>query len=210
MKMAENENRRSKLTRRLFRDSLKELLLEKEFGRISVNEICKRADMNRSTFYAHYEDQFALMREVEDEFLDCVKETIRQTDQESFYTQYLEFLRFIYENGKLFLLITTQNGVFRDRIIETACTLMQSVGLVPKDDPFSLRRVRYAAAGSLWLVEKWVAGSDDASVEDMADLLIRLYGMIGTAEQAAVSGSEKRNPLSADAGTQREPDPDLT
>lgn len=177
--MAENENRRSKMTRRLFRDSLKELLVEKEFGRISVNEICKRADMNRSTFYAHYADQYALMREVENEFLECLKEIIRQTGQESFYTQYVEFLRFIHENGRLFLLMTNRNGVFRDRIGETACELLQSMGIVPKDDPFYVYKVRYAAAGSLWLVEKWVDGSDDATAEEMADLLIRLFGEIG-------------------------------
>ena len=180
--MADHENRRSKMTRKLFRDSLKELLVEKEFGHISVNEICKRADMNRSTFYTHYEDQYALMREVEDEFLECLKEILRQTGQESFYIQYLEFLRFIYENGKLFLLMTNRNGMFRDRIIETACALLQSIGLAPKDDPYFGHKVRYAAAGSLWLVEKWVDGSDDATVEEMADLLVRLFGEIGTVE----------------------------
>ena len=185
MNMAENENRRSKMTRKLFRDSLKELLVEKEFGRISVNEICKRADMNRSTFYAHYEDQYALMREVEDEFLECLTAIIRQTGQESFYIQYLEFLRFIYANGRLFLLMTNQNGLFRDRIIETVCSLLQSIGLAPKGDPFFIQKARYAAAGSLWLVERWIDGSDDATVEEMADLLIRLFGEVGAGNQPA-------------------------
>ena len=72
--MATQENRRSKITRRVFRESLTELMLEKGMQKISVNEICKRADMNRSTFYAHYEDQFDLLREIEDEFLgkECI------------------------------------------------------------------------------------------------------------------------------------------
>ena len=36
------------------------LLKDKELADISVTELCEAADIDRSTFYAHYEDVFAL------------------------------------------------------------------------------------------------------------------------------------------------------
>lgn len=43
--------------------ALIELLEEKEFEYITVNEICKRAGVNRSTFYLHYENITDLLNE---------------------------------------------------------------------------------------------------------------------------------------------------
>ena len=37
------------------------LLDENEFDQLSVSKICKEADVNRSTFYAYYDNQFQLL-----------------------------------------------------------------------------------------------------------------------------------------------------
>ena len=37
------------------------LLKEKDISRISVSEICKRAEIHRTTFYVHYKDVTDLM-----------------------------------------------------------------------------------------------------------------------------------------------------
>ena len=47
------ESRRTQYTRRALRDALIELLADKPLARITVRELCERADVNRSTFYAH-------------------------------------------------------------------------------------------------------------------------------------------------------------
>ena len=48
-------NRRTAYTKTAIRRTFFELLEEKDFDKISVREICQRADINRSTFYRHYD-----------------------------------------------------------------------------------------------------------------------------------------------------------
>lgn len=48
-------------TRKLLTQALNELLREKSFQSITVSEITERATLNRVTFYAHFEDKFALL-----------------------------------------------------------------------------------------------------------------------------------------------------
>ena len=52
---------RVKRTRKLLEEAFVALLAEKTFHRISVQDIAERATVNRATFYAHFEDKFALM-----------------------------------------------------------------------------------------------------------------------------------------------------
>lgn len=52
---------RVKRTRKLLQDAFMALLAEKSFHAISVQDIAERATLNRATFYAHFEDKYALM-----------------------------------------------------------------------------------------------------------------------------------------------------
>ena len=51
-------------------EALLSLLEKKEFGYITVKEICEAAGVNRSTFYLHYENTSELLRETTQYILD--------------------------------------------------------------------------------------------------------------------------------------------
>jgi AcrR family transcriptional regulator len=55
---------RIRRTRGLLQDALRNLLEQKEFDKISVQDITEAATLNRATFYAHYADKFALLGEM--------------------------------------------------------------------------------------------------------------------------------------------------
>ena len=59
------ENRRVKYSKKLIQDSLLQLLQEKPLEKITVKELCERADVNRGTFYRYYEDIFDLFETIE-------------------------------------------------------------------------------------------------------------------------------------------------
>jgi AcrR family transcriptional regulator len=54
-------DRRSQRTRRVLLEALVSLMQEKRYEAITVQDIIDRADVGRSTFYAHYQDKEDLM-----------------------------------------------------------------------------------------------------------------------------------------------------
>lgn len=74
------EKDKKKLTRvdRLIRDAFADLLEEQDFMSIKVSEIIRRAGVSRSAFYAHYEDKFALINQIEQELFDGFRARMRE------------------------------------------------------------------------------------------------------------------------------------
>lgn len=58
------EDKRITKTKRNIKATLTDILQEMPFEKISVAEICRRGDISRITFYAHYEDKYALAEEI--------------------------------------------------------------------------------------------------------------------------------------------------
>jgi AcrR family transcriptional regulator len=52
---------RVRRTRQMLVQAFTELIHEKEFKSITIQDITARADVNRSTFYSHFPDKFALL-----------------------------------------------------------------------------------------------------------------------------------------------------
>jgi len=52
----EMQDRRIQRTRKVLQDALVELILEKGFDKVTVQDVIKRANVGRSTFYSHYKD----------------------------------------------------------------------------------------------------------------------------------------------------------
>ncbi len=74
----DKDDRRSKRTRQSLGDALIELMLEKHFEEITVQDILDRANVGRSTFYAHYTDKESLL-------ISQIEQVIR--DMEAYATE---------------------------------------------------------------------------------------------------------------------------
>ena len=57
----EKTDRRTNRTKKLLRDSLVQIILEKHYDLITVQDIIDRADVGRSTFYLHFRDKEDLL-----------------------------------------------------------------------------------------------------------------------------------------------------
>ena len=63
------ENQRIRLTKKMLKEALLHLLSKKAIDKISIYELCKEAQINRTTFYKYYGSQNELLDELENDFL---------------------------------------------------------------------------------------------------------------------------------------------
>ena len=63
--MAQKENQRIALTKKLLQEGLLRLLEEKSLDKISVTELCRESGINRATFYNHYNSPQELLTSIE-------------------------------------------------------------------------------------------------------------------------------------------------
>ena len=59
--MSDKNDRRSQRTRQALSEALVQLIQEKDYSTITVNDIIERANVGRSTFYAHYQTKDDLL-----------------------------------------------------------------------------------------------------------------------------------------------------
>lgn len=76
--MSSKMDRRKKYTQMVLKESLLSLLKEKPISNITIKEICEHADINRSTYYAHYSSQYDLLNTIEEEFINDLVNTLSQ------------------------------------------------------------------------------------------------------------------------------------
>ncbi len=102
---AQNLNRSSRKTRQLIKKTFAQMLSEKkELGKISVSELCKRADISRGSFYSHYDDIYGVAEDYENELIDTFFDNARLVEAQDimhFIDSVFEFIRQNNENYRL-------------------------------------------------------------------------------------------------------------
>lgn len=102
---AKELNNSSRKTRRTIKKVFAEMLSEKrELGKISVSELCQRAEISRGTFYSHYDDIYGVAEEYENELIDAFFDNARLCETRSighFIDSFFEFIRQNDENYRL-------------------------------------------------------------------------------------------------------------
>ena len=74
----EKPDRRIKYTKMVLKQALLELMSGKPINQITIKELCDLADVNRGTFYKHYNDQYDLLRQIQNELDSEIKSTIEK------------------------------------------------------------------------------------------------------------------------------------
>lgn len=74
------ENRNARRSRQMIREAFEQLVKERGFHKITVTDLVVRADLNRSTFYAHYPDIYGIVDEMQEEIIQRNMELFRQLE----------------------------------------------------------------------------------------------------------------------------------
>ncbi|GHO56669.1 TetR/AcrR family transcriptional regulator [Ktedonobacter robiniae] len=77
-----NVDRRAQRTRQVLWQAFLEIMQEKGFTAMSIQEITERANVHRGTFYAHFADKYALLEAIiREEFRDLLTSTLPSESQ---------------------------------------------------------------------------------------------------------------------------------
>lgn len=78
MEKKSTTDRRITRSKSAIKDALVLLLAEKEFSAITVSDIVNRANINRGTFYLHYQDKYDLLEQIQKDVLIDLSNISRQ------------------------------------------------------------------------------------------------------------------------------------
>lgn len=84
---APRSDRRVSRTRRLLREALTALILEKGYDAVTIEDITRRADLGRTTFYLHYRDKEHLFLESIEQNADELARQIGQIPAELLFNE---------------------------------------------------------------------------------------------------------------------------
>lgn len=176
------EDRRTRYTRTALKESLMGLMAQKDISKITIKELCQRADVNRSTFYAHYRDQYDLLRQIEDEILDEINANLTGFDMHDSGGTYriLEnIFCYIQDNSGFCRLLLSERGdvTFQKRVMDLCQGRYIEQWLAsPRDiDPETIEYLYlYLVNGSIGVVQNWLRTGLEKTPGEMAELLLRL------------------------------------
>lgn len=175
--MNTKNNQRTRLSKILLKNALMDLLSEKgSVTKIPVRELCERADLNRSTFYAHYSEPKELLEEVEAELLDATREHLQKIGAENdigAHRYLLSFLIYIKENDKPFrtLLIDAGDPEFRSKFMQQSIIqFVENLNIsFPKDQEQYI--YSYILNGSTGVIIQWMRSDYSIDENALVDLL---------------------------------------
>lgn len=181
--MSEKTDRRVRRTRAQMRAGLARLMQKKSIKEITVKELVEEADINRSTFYLHYTDIYAMLEAIEDELDDEIQTAIREypldpIHQDSSYPFIARMFSILEENKDICAALLSPNGdmkfVNRIEVLLTDTVLKKLSEQFPKH----IRDIRYVYAycihGCMGIVRTWLSDDTGGTPEHMADLTAQL------------------------------------
>ncbi len=164
-------------SRRMIREAYTELLKEKDLSKITVTDIIKRADLNRSTFYAHYPDVRGVTEEIENEIIAKMLDVLEGFRYTNFFRNptplLLKLSRYLEEDADFYRTLVRANGseIFMEKLKKVFTNHMINDSDIPdamRSSKMVSLRVCYFAGGIVNLYKQWFRGDLDCTLNDIA------------------------------------------
>lgn len=173
-------NQRTRISKLLLRNALMDLLKQKgDVHKISVRELCEKAELNRSTFYAHYNEPKDLLEELENELLTSTEEHLKKIGAENdvgAHKYILSFLKYIKDNDKPFrtLLIDSTGTNFRSKFMQQSIIqFVENLEIVLSKD-VEQYIYSYILNGSTGIIIQWIRSDYSIDENTICKLLFLL------------------------------------
>lgn len=156
---------RVRRTRRLLRDALVSLIVEKDYARISIREVTTRAEVAYITFYRHFESLDQLLMEVLEEglgeLMNRIETLAKQSDTSALEIEGRLIFEYIEQKADLFHILFKSQSVTRVRkkIVRNIAAIFQKscLPLARSNNPMTVAITsNHIATSLLALIEWWL------------------------------------------------------
>jgi AcrR family transcriptional regulator len=157
----QRQDRRSQRTQQALMDALIALLAVKPYDEISITDIIERANVGRSTFYAHYQTKDDLLKSGFERVLDILIQQINTKADQGLQLDTTLFFRHAQGHYEIFRTLVWGSGfevLTKDGHAALSAKFLESFKLLLSgraEPSMPLEVVSYTMAGTLLILLKW-------------------------------------------------------
>lgn len=186
------DDQRTRMTKGMLKKALVELLGERPLKDVTVKELCRRAGVNRSTFYLHYYDIYDLMQELEETIAGDLDKAIGDVlflkDQNAFSSFYTAIFTLFARHAELCTIMLGEHGdkafvgrlfaMGREKCVAEWMRLYPGAQQQQVDFYYT-----FVSSGCMGILQRWFDSGCRERPEDVAQQVERLVaGSIATLE----------------------------
>ncbi|AMC94117.1 hypothetical protein AOC36_08985 [Erysipelothrix larvae] len=182
--MEQKLSRKVRYTQSALKDSLIELMQQKSIGKISITELCEKADINRSTFYKYYKDQYDLLQSIEDDTLTWLQArltTLSGAKSERDFKIIESFFEYFNENSQYMKVLMRKGGniSFQEKLMGIVFSRVdQIINTQPHGSNLNRYYSIFMLSGALGILQEWLDNPDDIDEKQLAEIVFNIGGQL--------------------------------
>ncbi|HBU82775.1 MULTISPECIES: TetR/AcrR family transcriptional regulator [Paenibacillus] len=181
-------DRRKIRTKKLIRQALLELTMEKGLNKISVMDLAERAEINRGTFYLHYRDVADLVDQLKQEIFEGIQmlaielnpmEVRPYAERGEPYPSILKILEYLLSHADYLRVMLDPKGdlqlpiqlkeLMAKRMIQKFESHLPRESVIPWD-----YFLAFTASANIGLLTHWMAQGNDLSTREVALIMTQI------------------------------------
>lgn len=195
--MTKREDKRSRKTVKAIQNALLDMLAEQSLADIKIVDLCRRADINRTTFYLHYANTDEVQQSIREEIVGGIFERYRGESLLYALEHPLPFLNVCmkaitsYEGLENFVRHSAEAACFLEDLKKAFVTraLDEYYGETPNGTPYAYYLINFMTAGTLNTFTAWLLSDKK---QPLPSILDRCAKMLAAGREALTEG---RDPL---------------
>ncbi len=165
------DDRRVRMTKKILKDALVEIMRIKPIHEISIKKICETADINRSTFYHHYQSPQELYDDIINDISEDITAIVRakKNNNATNSSMISEILTYVEDRRELFLVILSDKGNIS--IGEKLTNIIGKFIGADNKSELSMYCTQFASAGVANIIWLWLNNEKRLPPKDVGGLI---------------------------------------
>ena len=177
------QDRRTRKTRKLYENALITLLKTRDINKITVTDISKMVNMNRGTFYIHYDNVYDLLESIQNNLMTEFEQLTNLPPSEdkvfmfeAAFSRILQAVEFVDQNRELFTTLLNDKGslIFVSRVkklFSEKLLVNFSVASSEVNKKYSGVFGSFFISGLIGVIQEWLDNDPDISAFELASII---------------------------------------